>query len=50
MAMLKPKEMAERFIPQSIRRVKIELFEYTTFNEHGPADRTGVYAITSADD
>lgn len=41
---------SKSFIPQSIRRVKIELFEYTGFDEHGPGGRTGVFAITSADD
>lgn len=41
---------SKRFIPQSIRRVKIERFEYTKFDENGPAGRDGVYVITSADD
>lgn len=41
---------SKRFIPQSIRHVKIELFEYTGFDEHGPGGRTGVFTITSADD
>lgn len=40
---------SKSFITQSIRRVKIELFEYTKFDEHGPADQAGVFAITSAD-
>lgn len=39
----------EYYIDQTSRHVKIELFEYTAFDEHGPAGRAGVYAITSAD-
>ena len=46
-----PDDVARReYIDQNSRHVKIELFEYTEFDEHGPADRAGVYAITSADD